>query len=223
MTLTELKSLIQDYLQNTETTFVNNLNEIIKNAEERMFEEVEFDFFRKTSTGTLTAGDKFYTAPSDFVLAFSFAVKDSSDDYNYLIKKHPSFMQEYDVDPADSSKRALPKYYADYDKELATGSAGSTLVIAPVPDSNYTVELNYLYKPTSLTSNSSGTWLSQNARNGLLYACLLEAYTFMKGDPDLLQLYETRYNQELARLKNRAEARGRKDEYRYDSLRKPVT
>ena len=223
MTLTELKSLIQDYLQNTETTFVNNLNEIIKNAEERLFEEVEFDFFRKTTTGTLTAGSRLYTAPSDFVLAFSFTVKDSSDDYNYLIKKHPSFLLEYDVDPTDSSKRGLPKYYADYDKELFDDPEGSTLVVAPVPDSNYTFKLNYLYKPTSLTSNSSGTWLSQNARNGLLYACLLEAYTFMKGDPDLLQLYETRYNQELARLKNRAEARGRKDEYRYDSLRKPVT
>ena len=87
MTLTELKSLIQDYLQNTETTFVNNLNEIIKNAEERMFEEVEFDFFRKTSTGTLTAGDKFYTAPSDFVLAFSF----SSVDVVRLSKTPPTF------------------------------------------------------------------------------------------------------------------------------------
>lgn len=223
MTLAELKTLIQDFLQNSETTFVNSLDQIIKNAEERLFEEVEFDFFRKTTTGTLTAGDKFYTAPSDFVLSFSFAVKDSNDDYNYLIKKHPSFIQEYDVDPTDSTKRALPKYYADYDKELATGSVGSTLVIAPVPDANYSVELNYLYKPTSLTTNTSGTWLSQNARNGLLYACLMEAYTFMKGDPDLLQLYETRYNQELARLKNRAEARGRRDEYRYDSLRKPVT
>jgi len=223
MTLTELKNLIQDFLQNTETTFVNSLDEIIKNGEERLFEEVEFDYFRKTSTGTLSTGDRFYTAPSDFVLAFSFAVKDSGNDYNYLIKKHPSFMQEYDVDPTDTTKRALPVYYADYDKELATGSAGSTLIVAPVPDSDYSVELNYLYKPTSLTTDTSGTWLSQNARNGLLYACLMEAYTFMKGDPDLLQLYETRYNQEVARLKNRAEARGRKDEYRYDSLRKPVT
>ena len=224
MTLSELKTLIQNYTQNTETTFVATLDDFIKNAEERIFELVQFDFFRKNVTGTLTSGNTYLTTPTDYQTSFSLAVIDGNGDYHYLDKKHPSFMREYSVDPTDSTLRGLPKYYGDFDKELSTASNnGSTIIVAPVPDSNYAVELNYLYKPTSLTSNSSGTWLSQNARNGLLYACLLEAYTFMKGDPDLLQLYETRYNQELARLKNRAEARGRKDEYRYDSLRKPVT
>lgn len=128
-------------------------------------------------------------------------------------------MQEYDVDPADATKRALPKYYADYVKNLS----GSSLVVAPVPDTNYNVELNYLYKPNSLVTDTTGTWLSQNARNALIYGCLVEGYIFMKGDAELLTLYENRYNQEIARLKNRAEGRGRRDEYRYDSLRSPVS
>ena len=115
-------------------------------------------------------------------------------------------------------------YYADFDKELSTGSDnGSTLIVAPVPDSDYTVELHYLYKPVSLTSQTTGTWLSDNARNALLYGSLVEAYTFMKGEQDLMMNYDNRFNQEVARLKNLAEARGRRDEYRYDSLRTQVS
>ena len=218
MTLAELKTIIQDYLQNSETTFVNNLDEIIKTVEERIFEDVQFDNFRKTSSLTFTAGNKVLTTPTDFVLAFSLAVIDSNSDYHYLDKKHQSFMQEYTVDPTDVSLRGLPKYYGDQSKQLS----GSSIVVAPVPDQNYNVELNYLYKPNSLVTDTTGTWLSQNARNGLIYGCLVEAYTFMKGDADLLQLYAQRYDIEIARLKNRAEGRGRRDEYRYDSLRTPV-
>ena len=218
MTLAELKTIIQDYLQNSETTFVNNLDEIIKTVDERIFEDVQFDNFRKTSSLTFTAGNKVLTTPTDFVLAFSLAVIDSNSDYHYLDKKHPSFMQEYTVDPTDVSLRGLPKYYGDQSKQLS----GSSIVVAPVPDQNYNVELNYLYKPNSLVTDTTGTWLSQNARNGLIYGCLVEAYTFMKGDADLLQLYAQRYDIEIARLKNRAEGRGRRDEYRYDSLRTPV-
>ena len=103
-------------------------------------------------------------------------------------------------------------YYADYDKELSTASNnGSTLVLAPVPDSNYSVELQYVYKPTSIVTNTTGTWLSTNARNGLLFACLSEAYLFMKGDAQLQEQYERRFQEEISRLKNRAEGRGRRD------------
>ena len=95
--------------------------------------------------------------------------------------------------------------------------------MAPVPDSSYSVELHYLYKPASLVSSTTGTWLSNNARNAMLYGALAEAYTFMKGEPDIQQQYEARFMAEIDRLKNRAEARGRRDEYRYDSLRSQVT
>jgi|TARA_R100001086_G_scaffold80707_1_gene39461 hypothetical protein len=224
MTLAELKTLIQNFCESTETTFVNTLDDIIKNAEERIFEEVQFDFFKKNVTGNVTAGSRFLTCPSDFIMPFSLAVIDSNSDYHFLDKKHPSFMQEYAEDISDTTIRGLPLYYAQYDKQLSTGSDnGSTLIIAPVPDNSYSVELSYLYKPNSLVTDTTGTWLSNNARNGLLYASLVEAYTFLKGEQDLLALYEGRYNQEMSRLKNRAEARSRQDEYRYDALRKTVS
>jgi hypothetical protein len=224
MTLTELKTLIQNYVENDETTFVSTLDDIIKNAEERIFELVQFDFFKKNVSGNVTLGNRFLTAPSDYILSTYLAVVDGSGDYTYLEKKHSSFMQEYTVDPTDSSLRGKPLYYADYDKELSTASSnGSTLVLAPVPDSNYTVELQYIYKPASLVSSTTGTWLSQNARNGLLFACLSEAYLFMKGDAQLQEQYERRFQEEISRLKNRAEGRSRRDEYRADSLRTTVT
>ena len=224
MTLTELKTLIQNYVENEETTFVSTLNDFIINAEDRIFELIQLDYFRKNVTGNLTAGNTYLTAPSDFLSSFSLAVIDSNDDYHYLDKKHTTFMREYSNDAAATSERGRPLYYGDFDKELSTGTDnGSTLIVSPVPDTNYSVELHYLYKPTSLTSSTTGTWISQNARNALLYGSLIEAYTFMKGDADLMQLYEQRFNLEVLRLKNQAEARGRRDEYRYDSLRTSVS
>jgi len=224
MTLSELKTLIQNYTQNTETTFVNTLDDFIKNTEERIFELVQFDFFRKNVTGSLTAENTYLTTPSDYQTSFSLAVIDGNGDYHYLDKKHPSFMREYSVDPTDSTLRGLPKYYGEFDKELSTASNnGSTLIVSPVPDQNYDVELHYLYKPNSLVTDTTGTWLSSNARNALLYGSLVEAYIFMKGENDLLQQYEQRFTGEINRLKNLAEARGRRDEYRYDSLRTTVS
>ena len=178
LTLSELKTLVQDFVENSETTFVNNLDNIIQNAEERIFELVQFDYFRRNVQGSMTAGSRFLTAPNDFELSFSLSVIDSNGDYHYLDKKHPSFMQEYAPDPTDSTARGRPLYYGDFDKNLNTG---------------------------------------------LLYGCLVEAYIFMKGDADMMKLYEDRFQQEMARLKNKAEARGRRDEYRYDSLRTQIT
>ena len=225
MTYSELSTLIQNYLNNDESTFVSTIADFVKNAEDRIFNLVQEDVFRKNVQGTVTAGNTFLTAPNDFLLTFSLAVIDSTtNDYHFLLKKHPSFMQEYTPDLSDVSLRGLPKYYADYDKAYSTSSSsGSTIALAPVPDANYTVELHYLYKPTSLVSDTSGTWLSVNARDALLYASLIEGHTFMKGEPDLLANYENRFAQEIARIKERAEARGRRDEYRYDSLRSQVS
>jgi len=224
MTLTELKTLIQNYVENEETTFVATLNDFIINAEDRLFELIQLDYFRKNVTGSLTTGNTYLTAPSDFLMSFSLAIIDSNNDYHYLDKKHPSFMREYSNDAVDTSERGRPLYYGDFDKELSTASSnGSTLIVSPVPDSDYSVELHYLYKPNSLTTDTTGTWISTNARNALLYGSLVEAYTFMKGDADLMQQYEQRFNLEVLRLKNQAEARGRRDEYRYDSLRSSVT
>jgi|TARA_R110000787_G_scaffold64515_1_gene145693 hypothetical protein len=224
MTYSELFTLIQNFTDNNESTFNTTIPDFVKNAEDRIFNLVQSDFFRKNQSGNLTTGNRFLTCPTDFVLSFSLAVIDSSSDYKFLQKKHPSFMQEYAPDITDTSLRGLPLYYADFDKEYNTSvSAGTTIVVAPLPDADYSVELHYLYRPASLVSITAGTWLSQNARDALLYGSLVEAYTFMKGEPDLLNTYETRFQQDIARLKNRAEARGRRDEYRYDSLRSSVS
>jgi len=224
MTLAELKTLIQNYVENDETTFVATLNDMIINTEERIFELIQFDFFRKNVTGSLTIGNTYLTTPSDFKLSFSLAIIDGDNDYHYLDKKHPSFMREYSNDAVAISERGRPLYYGDFDKDLSTAvDNGSTLIVSPVPDQDYSVELHYLHKPSSLTSQTTGTWISQNARNALLYGCLIEAYTFMKGAPEIQVLYETRFGQEITRLKNEAEARGRRDEYRYDSVRTNVT
>ena len=223
LTLSELKTLVQNYVQNDESTFVATLDSMIENTEERIFELVQFYYFRRNVEGSLTAGSRFLTAPNDFELSFSLAAIDSSGDYHYLDKKHPSFMQEYAPDPTDTSARGLPLYYGDFDKNLNTGLQESTLIVSPVPDENYNVELHYLYKPNSLVTDTTGTWMSEHARNALLYGCLVEAYTFMKGEAELMTMYESRFQQEIARLKNKAEARGRRDEYRYDSLRTQIT
>jgi len=224
MTLTELTDLIKNYSDNSETTFTNTIPDFIKNAEDRIFNLVQSDFFRKNQLGTMEAGNRFLTCPSDFILSFALAVIDSSDDYHYLDKKHPTFMQEYVPDITDTSLRGLPLYYADYDKELTTESSGTTIVLAPIPDVNYSVELSYLYRPTSLVTNTTGTYLSQNARESMIYGSLVEAYTFMKGEQDLLATYEKRFIESIDRFKkNRAEGRGRRDEYRYDSLRSQVS
>ena len=222
-TLSELKTLIQNYVQNSETTFVATLDDFIKIAEDRIFELVQFDYFRKNVTGLMTQGTRFLTTPDDFELSFSLAVIDSTGAYYYLDKKHPSFMQEYAPNPSSSSARGRPLYYGDFDKDLHTGTKESTFILAPVPDQDYTTELHYLYRPNSLTTDTTGTWMSEHAKNALLYGSLIEAYTFMKGDPDLMKLYENRFNLEILRLKNKAEARGRRDEYRYDSLRTSVS
>ena len=194
MTLAELKTLIQNYVQNSETTFVNTLDDFIKNAEDRIFELIQLDYFRKNVTGVLTAGNTYLTAPTDFQMSFSLAVIDGDGDYHYL------------------------------DKKLSTASNnGSTLIVSPVPDQSYNVELHYLYKPNSIVTDTTGTWISQNARNALLYGSLVEANIFLKGESDMQQQYEQRFLLEITRLKNLAEARGRRDEYRYDSLRSTVS
>jgi len=224
MTLTELKTLIKNYVENEETTFVATIDDFIKNAEERIFELIQFDYFRKNVTGNLTTGNTYLTAPSDFQMSFSVAIIDGNGDYHYLDKKHTSFMREFSVDPTAISERAKPLYYADFDKELSTaGNNGSTLIVSPVPDADYSIELHYLFKPNSIVTDTTGTWISQNARNALLYGTLVEANIFLKGEPDIQQQYEQRFLLEITRLKNLAEARGRRDEYRHDSLRTTVS
>jgi len=210
-TFTTLKTAIQDYTQNSETTFVNNLSRFIINAEERIFKEVQLDVFRKNVTGAFTSDNKFLTKPTDYLSTFSLSIVSSSENV-FLLRKHPTFLQDYTPNP---STTGIPQYYADFDE--------TTFIVAPTPSSALTAELHYYHRPTSITATSDGTsWLGTNAELALLYASLVEAYTFMKGEADMFQIYNARYQEALAYLKNLGEGKNTRDEYRYDKLRKQV-
>ncbi len=203
-TYAELKTAIQDYTENTETTFVNQLNTFIKNAEQRIFTEVQLSIFRKNASGTFTANQKFLVFPIDFLAAFSLSIINNSQQ-EFLLRKDVSFIQT--VNP-NSATTGTPKYYSQFDNR--------NLIVAPTPDQAYETELHYYYRPASLTAgaDSGTTWLSNYAPLALLYASLYEAYTFMKGETDVLQNYQSRYAEALARLKEFGEADEVTDAYR---------
>ena len=211
MTYGELKQAIQDYTENDETTFVNNLPLFIRLAEERILKSVQLNLFQKNQAGTMTTGNQYLAAPSDFLAPFSLSI-DVSGDAEFPLFKDLDFVQTYTPDPTTTGQ---PRYYAQFDVD--------NFILAPTPDANYTVDIHYLYRPASLTAGSdSGTsWLSTNAEIALLYGSLVEAYTFMKGDPNLMQMYMQRYGEGVSRLKNLGEAQETIDEYRYGTLRTP--
>ena len=208
-TFTTLKSAIQDYTQNTETSFVSNLPTFIVQAEDRIIKSVELPNFRKNVTGTFTASNQYLSTPSDYLYPYSLAVLDSDSNYSYLLNTDVSFMREaYPL----VSTTGTPKHYAQFDD--------TTFIVGPTPNSNFTTELHYFYVPQSITVTSDGTtWLGTNAPEVLLYASLLEAYTFMKGEPDLMMNYEKRFQEALQRLTLESDGYNRKDAYR-DGQRK---
>ena len=212
-TYAQLKTAIQDYTDNDETVFVNNLDNFIKAAEEKIFKSVDLDYFRKNVTSAFTADDKFLTLPTDYLSSFSLQITTAGSE-EFLLHKDVNFLQEAYNGSASTGK---PRYYAQFDI--------SNFIVAPVPDANYTVELHYYYRPDSLTAGADGgsTWISTNAPFALLYGCLIEAYTFMKGEPDVIQNYTNLYMQYLERLKDFGEARENTDGYRMGLPSRPRT
>ena len=212
-TLTTLKQSIQDWTQNDETTFVNELDFIIKNAEERIFKVVDLDYFRKNVTGTMTSGNKFLQKPSDYLATFSLSFVNSSSQNVFLLQKDVNFIQEFTPNPTTTGS---PRFYSSFDVD--------NFIVAPTPDTSYSVELHYYYRPASITTDDSGTtWISTNAPDALLYACLVEAYTFMKGEQDVMAMYDKRFMESLARLKDYGEARENTDAYRRGLPDRPRT
>lgn len=213
MTYAELKNLIQNYLQNTESSFVTYLPDIIKQAEDRILENVQLPVFRKNASGTLTSGNQYLSTPTDFLAPYSLSYTNSGSQ-TFLINKDVNWIRE--VYP-DSSTTGEPEYYAIFDDD--------SFIVAPTPNSGFTVELHYFYRPASITagSDSGTTWLSTNAPSALLYACLLEGYVYMKGEADMMSVYNTRYESALSRLKVLGDGRSRKDAYRSGQLRVPVS
>ena len=209
-TLTTLKQSIQDWTENNETTFVNELDFIIKNAEERILKSVDLDFFRKNVEGGFTTGNKFLQKPSDYLATFSLSYVKNSENI-FLLQKDVNFIQQYTPNPATTGS---PIYYSSFDVD--------NFIVAPTPDADYVAELHYYYRPASLTTDNSGTtWISTNAPDALLYACLIEAYSFMKGESDILQLYTTRYGEAITRLKVYGEGQENTDAYREGLVKIP--
>ena len=203
-TYDELKTAIQDYTQNSETSFVNNLPVFIRVAEERILKNVQLTLFRKNATATTTASNQYLAAPSDFLAPFSLSFT-TGGDKTFLDYKDVNFVQTYNPDPTDTG---APKYYAFFDD--------ANFLLGPTPDAAYDVELHYFYRPTSLTAGagSGTTWLSDNAEIALLYGSLIEAYTYMKGEPDMMQEYEKRFAESVIAMKNFGEAKEVTDAYR---------
>jgi len=211
-TLTTLKQSVQDWTENDESTFVGELDFFIKNAEERIFKTVDLDYFRKNVEGTTTASNKFLQKPDDYMATFSLSVISSGSNI-FLLQKDVNFIQEYQPDPTVTG---TPKYYAQFDV--------NNFILAPTPNADFAVELHYYYRPASLTTDNSGTtWISTNAPDALLYGTLVEAYTFMKGEKDILDLYNGRFLESIARLKNYAEGRNYSDSYREGLVRQRQT
>ena len=227
MNYAQLTATIEDYTENTFTA--TELATFVQNAEQRIYNSIQFPALRKNSLGTLTSGNKYLSAPSDFLSVFSLAVVDGSGNYYYLLDKDVNFIRE--SYPNSTTATGIPQYYAIFGPTTTsvppvTPTNELSFILGPTPNSNYTVELHYFYYPVSMSdtvNNPSGTsWLGDNFDSVLLYGSLLEAYVFMKGEPDLMAKYQQRYDEALAMAKQLGDGKNRQDAYRNGQVRYPV-
>jgi len=208
MNYTELTQALQDYLETSETSFVSNIPTFVQQAEERIYRSVQIPELRKNVTAAMTAGNQYLARPADFLSVFSIAVIDASGNYSYLYDKDVNFIREAYPGP---STQGLPKYYAQFDGDK-TGTSEGNFILGPTPNSAYAVELHYYYDPPSIVATGT-SWLGDHAETALLYGSLVEAYTYLKGDADMLQLYTNRYNEAMAQLFG-IDLRSKRDDYR---------
>ena len=199
-TYTTLLQSIQDYVESDEATFVAEIPNIVKQAEDRILKSVQLPEFRKNVTGVTAASDQYLGIPTDFLSVYSLAVDNTG--YEFLLFKDVSFIRE--AYPLNTTE-GVPKYYSIFDDTY--------FLLAPTPDGIYNVEMHYFYKPASIVTAST-SWLGTNAPAVLLWGCILEAQTFLKGDADELQTAESRYESALANLKLLGEGRNKVDQYR---------
>ncbi len=220
MNYAELSAAIQAYAENTEANFVAEIPTFVKQAEQRIYNSIQFPSLRKNVTGTLTVNAKYMDAPSDFLAVYSLAVIDGTGVYEYLLNKDVNFIRQAYPQPTDTG---LPRYYALFGPQVVAGVPNTELsiILGPTPDSAYTVELHYYYYPESIVTAST-TWLGDNFDSVLLYGSLVEAYTYMKGEADMMQLYNQKYMEALALAKRLGDGMERQDAYRSGQYRQPV-
>ena len=216
---------ISDYTENTFQTVDVNL--FITQAEQRIYNSVQFPSIRKNVTGTITASNKYLSCPDDFLAPYSLAVFPvGGGDYIYLLNKDVNFMREAYPNPTSTG---TPKYYALFGPTTTAGPPSLptnelTFILGPTPSTAYSAELHYYYYPESITTVASGqTWLGDNFDTVLLYGALIEAYTYMKGEADMMALYNQKYVQALALAKRLGDGMERQDAYRSGQVRVEVS
>lgn len=226
MNYTQLTAAICDYTQNFDQDFIDNIPVFVTQAEQRIYNTVQFPSLRKNMTGTLTLGNKYLSAPGDFLAVYSLAVIDATGAYEYLLNKDVNFIRQAYPTPTSTG---LPRYYALFGP-TTTNSISPVItnelsfIMGPTPDAAYTVELHFYYYPESISTAASGqTWLGDNFDSVLLYGSLVEAVTFMKGEADMVQLYNTKYTEALALAKRLGDGMERQDAYRSGQYRQAVT
>jgi hypothetical protein len=210
MTYAELVAQIQDYTENTFQT--TDINTFITQAEQRIYNTVQLPALRRNVTGSLSAGNKYLAMPTDWLATFSLAVFGADNEYKYLLNKDVNFIRQSFPD-TDSVFYGEPQYYAVFNN--------TSFIVGPTPDINYSAELHYFYYPTSITIAGT-SWLGDNFSSTLLYGSLLEAYTYMKGEKDVLDNYRARYDEAMLLLKQLGDGKDRQDAYRSGQVRYPV-
>jgi len=217
MNYTQLSDAIQAYTENTSTEFVAQIPVFVKQAEQRIYNTVQFPSLRKNVTGTTTASNKYLACPSDFLSVYSMAVIDpATTEYEYLLNKDVNFIRQAYPSPTSTG---TPKYYALFGPQSAAQTE-LTFILGPTPNAAYSVELHYFYYPESITTANT-TWLGDNFDTVLLYGSLVEAYTYMKGEPDIMQFYNAKYAEALGLAKRLGDGLERSDAYRSGQYRTP--
>ena len=202
MNYTQLKTAIQDYTQSSETSFVTNIDTFIAQAENRLFFDIDVPDFHKNVTGTMTTSNTYLQKPSDLFKVYSLAVIQTGNVYKYLLPKDVSFIREAFPDADDTG---LPTHYGNFDEEF--------FIVGPAPDQDYSVELHYKFQPDTLSSTNANSWFGDNAEAALLYATLVEAYTYLKGENDIMTMYNNRYTAALQSLQRYGAADVNMDSY----------
>jgi hypothetical protein len=223
MNYAALSTAIQAYTENTEADFVANIPVFVTQAEQRIYNTVQFPSIRKNMTGVVSTTSTYLSAPSDFLAVYSLAVIDADGNYEYLLNKDVNFIRQAYPKATDTG---LPKYYALFGPTVNGGTITDelTFILGPKPDANYTVELHFYYYPESITTAADGrTWLGDNFDSVLLYGSLVEAYTYMKGEQDMMALYNGKYQEALALAKRLGDGMERQDAYRSGQYRQAVT
>jgi len=211
MTYDELVTAIRNYTEVDANVFSNSvINTFITMAENQILREIDLDVFKLEVAGNMTQGNKFLTAPSD-ILTHRYMMITVDGEQIFLDFRDTSFMKEY---WANGTATGVPKYYSVWDQ--------NTFYVAPTPAQNYAVEMGYIYRPTQLSSANPTTWISNNAPEALLYACLIQAYSYTKGPLEMLQYFRQSYKEAIQGLGVEQQGRRRRDEYRDGMLRIPL-